>query len=609
MRHRMQRNLVLLFLGSSALPLAAVVAIGYLSSTRAVVAIVKRQTEFSCRQVEKRFERRLRWLQDQFLLAARGYGSLPQHWSGRARLRGNRVEFYLDDLLTEVGPDWAFTSVTFVDQTGHPRYKIDYQARVVGHHGQPSYFLQAANFGPEDSAGADATVRLDPTEVRLLLPEAGSGTMVLRMVTPIHCAGERRGAFLADFDASRILESMVSGMSLETDSYFFLVDARTHVVLAHPDFTKRNQLLQVAMPALGGEAFAAEEGGHRYRDRDGREWIFSYRRLRETPWICAVAAPLSPFLSPIHRVGWLSLGLVVLVLSTTTALIFLATRRFRRQLASLTDTAEAFSSGHLERRVDVRSDDEMGALGNTFNRMAARLQHEINRCEQNVRFESFHRLSAALAHDLKGSLFSLSLLTENMDRHMEDPEFLRDSAMTIHQTLEKMMQTSNKLLHHRHRGELKKEPRALTPLVEQAIQASGVGEQPGLQIEKQFDKQVLALVDIGEFRRLLLNLLQNAAAAMPGGGTLHLSCQSRAGKDGMEWAEVVVRDTGTGMTAEFVQKKLFHPFVTTKAHGIGLGLHDCREIVARHQGQIHVQSEPDRGTAFTILLPALEKET
>jgi two-component system, NtrC family, sensor histidine kinase HydH len=101
------------------------------------------------------------------------------------------------------------------------------------------------------------------------------------------------------------------------------------------------------------------------------------------------------------------------------------------------------------------------------------------------------------------------------------------------------------------------------------------------------------------FDKVLLNLMLNAEDAMPNGGTLTL--QGRAESDRVV-LEVI--DTGCGMSPELMSK-VFRPFVTTKANGTGLGLATARKIVLAHDGTLTVHSEPDRGTKFTVTLPAV----
>ena len=110
--------------------------------------------------------------------------------------------------------------------------------------------------------------------------------------------------------------------------------------------------------------------------------------------------------------------------------------------------------------------------------------------------------------------------------------------------------------------------------------------------------------DTGSLEQVLLNLALNARDAMPRGGTLEVSVTR---DDVRGQAGLVVRDSGAGMTAA-VRARLFEPFFTTKEAGVGsgLGLATVAGIVRDMAGEIHVESEPDQGTTFTLNFPIRE---
>jgi len=103
--------------------------------------------------------------------------------------------------------------------------------------------------------------------------------------------------------------------------------------------------------------------------------------------------------------------------------------------------------------------------------------------------------------------------------------------------------------------------------------------------------------DTSELREALTNVVFNAMEAMPRGGKLTVRTGTRRDNVFIE-----VKDTGVGMPPE-VQKKVLQPFFTTKADGMGLGLSLVYGTVKRHNGQIEINSEPDKGTAVTLLFP------
>ena len=121
------------------------------------------------------------------------------------------------------------------------------------------------------------------------------------------------------------------------------------------------------------------------------------------------------------------------------------------------------------------------------------------------------------------------------------------------------------------------------------------------QVQREvLDGASVVRTDPGLVRHLLTNLVANAVDAMPNGGKLEVQARR-------EGPEVVLRvaDTGTGMGPE-VKRRIFEPFFTTKAAGMGtgLGLAICKEIARALKGRIDVESEPGRGSTFTVRFPA-----
>src|SRR5206468_2772785 len=104
------------------------------------------------------------------------------------------------------------------------------------------------------------------------------------------------------------------------------------------------------------------------------------------------------------------------------------------------------------------------------------------------------------------------------------------------------------------------------------------------------------------FRRVLINLMQNAIDAMPQGGELTL-----CGRQANSRVYLEVQDTGQGIPADELSQ-VFVPFHTTKAEGTGLGMYVVREILAAHGGAVTVTSTPGTGTTCLVTLPLVTPE-
>ena len=112
----------------------------------------------------------------------------------------------------------------------------------------------------------------------------------------------------------------------------------------------------------------------------------------------------------------------------------------------------------------------------------------------------------------------------------------------------------------------------------------------------------LVLADPGPIQTVLVNLILNGREAASGGGTVEVSTEARG-----PWAILSVRDTGCGMSPEFVSNYLFRPFRTTKKTGLGIGMFHSKAIVDAHHGRIEVQSVLGKGTTVRVLLPLAGK--
>jgi hypothetical protein len=140
-----------------------------------------------------------------------------------------------------------------------------------------------------------------------------------------------------------------------------------------------------------------------------------------------------------------------------------------------------------------------------------------------------------------------------------------------------------------------------------------------ITIQLDFAPGLLAvLMDHSQLEQVLLNLLVNAGQAMPQGGHLLLHAENADLADGEGallgvppglYAKLLVTDTGSGMDAK-TMGRIFEPFFTTKGpgEGTGLGLASVYGIIKNHAGFIGVESEKGKGTTFTLLLPATERQ-
>lgn len=104
--------------------------------------------------------------------------------------------------------------------------------------------------------------------------------------------------------------------------------------------------------------------------------------------------------------------------------------------------------------------------------------------------------------------------------------------------------------------------------------------------------------DTNQFLQVLLNIMLNAIQASPDGGIINVDFNNESDPKTF----ITISDKGCGIPSQNIDK-VFEPFYSSKTYGTGLGLATCKKIIEAHKGNITVQSEPDKGTTFQIILP------
>jgi putative PEP-CTERM system histidine kinase len=215
-------------------------------------------------------------------------------------------------------------------------------------------------------------------------------------------------------------------------------------------------------------------------------------------------------------------------------------------------------------------------------------------------FEGFNRLSAFVIHDLKNLIAQLSLVAKNAARHKQNPAFIDDAMATIENAVRKM----NSLMAQLQNADITGQNRRLDLAAElrDVVSAkSGGSPRPMLRLEVD---PVFVSAEPDRLSAVIGHVVQNAQDATSDEGRVEVILRLAG-----DQAIVEVRDDGCGMDADFVKTRLFRPFDSTKGlTGMGIGAYECREVISALRGQVVVESTPDLGTVFRIILPRLRDE-
>ena len=293
--------------------------------------------------------------------------------------------------------------------------------------------------------------------------------------------------------------------------------------------------------------------------------------------------------SSVTQVGTvLALALIALwaslfpILRRVTAALEARNRRLSEQAATLARTLaerSAAQQAHLRSEEQLRQSQKMDAVG---------------------------RLAGGIAHDFNNLLLAINGYSELALARLNGPEAeLRGAIEEVRAAGERATGLTRQLLTFSRKQVIQPTELDLNAVVAELSKMLGriVGEhlELVLELDSALDR---VRADRGQLEQILMNLAINARDAMPGGGVLRIVTASAVLAEGRHVA-LTVADTGIGMDDE-TKKRIFEPFFTTKGpgKGTGLGLATVYGIVEQNAGSIVVESEPGRGTAFTIYLPA-----
>ncbi len=277
-----------------------------------------------------------------------------------------------------------------------------------------------------------------------------------------------------------------------------------------------------------------------------------------------------------------------------------------------------FSRKNMEEELrGARDELEQRVIDRTLDlRMAnERLRREMERREriqeqlQNTqRLESLGRLAGGIAHDFNNLLGVIIGYSSIMERRVSPTEPMHSMLTEITEAAQLAAQLTRQLLTFSRAQVVSKRRVDLNEVVVKMTNMLRGFLGDGVRLQHQLAPEPAIIeADRSQIEQLLLNLTVNARDAMPDGGALKIETRivERDGHPGT--VDLLVSDTGTGMDA-VTRARIFEPFFTTKrgGEGTGLGLSTVYGIVTQASGSVTVDSEPDLGTQFHIVLPRAE---
>ncbi len=444
-----------------------------------------------------------------------------------------------------------------------------------------------------------------------------------------------RGVVVAEIDL-RFVRPIIERARVVTAGYAYAVDRRgdliTHpdvnLVLRHTNFARLPQV-RAALHAPADAVDAATTG----RDQDGTEVLSAFTRIESLGWYVFVEEPRSEAFAPLKAAIWRAALLLFAFLLLATATSILLARRLVRPIESIQAAASKIGSGALDERIEISSNDELEALAEEFNRMAAQLQESYASLEQKVDERTLELETALTELDEKSRKLEAASLHKseflaNMSHELRTPlnailgfsQVLQEElygALNERQAgyVEDILSSGNHLLalindvldlSRVEAGEIRLqiEPFSLQDALERGVvMVRERAVEDGVRVVVGAHGNVdMVSGDERRIRQVIFNLLSNAVKFTPPGGAVDVRTTRVNGE-----VQVFVTDTGPGI-APRDHERIFEEFQQTDAglhqgEGTGLGLALSKRLVELHGGRIWVDSEPGEGSTFVFTLP------
>jgi two-component system NtrC family sensor kinase len=317
------------------------------------------------------------------------------------------------------------------------------------------------------------------------------------------------------------------------------------------------------------------------------------------------------------RTSWLFSSLIAAGMLFGFGMTWAFSRWLVRPIAQLAEGMRRVAEGELDYKVRIEAADELGTAARAFNQMVKAVkerewklqemtQDRLSEVEKQI---SIGRLAAGVAHEINNPLTAILSLSKLMLRHTPEADRRHEDLEIIVAETTRCREIVGGLLDF-----ARERPASMRVVDLNLVIADTVAltkKYDALQHhEIRVDSHIqplLVVADPKQLQQVFTNLVLNAAEAlreMPDAGAgghirVVLDEDSSGG-----FAQVQVRDNGPGIPAE-LQQRIFEPFFTTKgkSRGTGLGLSVSLGIARKHNGSIQVDSQPNLGTCFTVLLP------
>ncbi|MBI4378252.1 MAG: HAMP domain-containing protein [Nitrospinae bacterium] len=459
-----------------------------------------------------------------------------------------------------------------------------------------------------------------------------SNIALIRYTTPVYRNGKLMGAIYLDVIGRHIYNTLKMSI-IDRPSRIFLVNNKGFYFF-NPEWETEESLLDISYtPDNIGEVYPDLVVSQIISGRPGvvtddPENLFAYTTVypdemnNDFYYIIGKTYPKTLLSAGIGDFKRLFVFTILAAILLTVFVSMFISKMLTHPLSKLKKGVQFIGKGYLDYRLDVKSGDEIEELASEFNNMAEKLNKYNRYLEDKVeertrkvrdyerqliqseKMASLGLLAAGIAHEINNPIGiivnrieCLKMENKNGDipeKVIKDLDTLMHHAMRVSKITGNLLSFSRESSHEFHPQDINKIIEKVLMFIESAISKKGIA------LEKSLDGRLpLVFGNAGGLEQVFLNIIHNAMDATGSGGRIRVETRSNG-----SYVNIIISDTGYGIPDEYL-RRIFDPFFTTKeiGKGTGLGLSISYGIIKEHGGEIRVESEVSKGTAFTVVLP------
>ncbi len=621
--HSLKIRFLTIVLLTAVIPLLLVLSFSYFRTVR----MTQEFTAIDIRRSLERFQFMVTAIHEEQIRTAQMI--IESMWTHARSISGQNYSIAKDEKSIQILIDFLanrlniFDSALWADMNGHPAAKFIWLTDVASQRFR-EVFVETRHFTPEDSNLARKRKFLKSNEVDFLPPSISKTGFMQFMKLPI-CSSdytEKNDQHLGNLSIALRLDFLFNEATKRAQIPFdqtpIVVDTKG-TILYHPEQKNICQKLNLIHPELNIMMKTHLKSPHEMLWQKHKDWFLACSPQEH--WILVLASQQPTLIAKSRPIYLINGVLILLTLALAACLLMFSMNKVSRSLAEVAAGANAIAQGDLNKRLLIRSADEIGILSRAFNTMADSLETMIQERVEKEKLKELNELKSAfvslVSHELRQPLGHILIAAENMrkgiggnlsEKQSQYLDKVKSNTVTLIHMIQELLDLS--------RIEAARIELDLTPVPINSLITAVIDESSHLWQEKAlFVQHCPAQVEISiqadreKVKEILSNLLDNAIKYTPQKGRITITATKEADK-----VEIVVADTGIGISPDHLVH-IFDRFYQVKDDrlqrnhgGLGLGLSIVKSFVELHLGSIHIESIVAKGTKVFVRLPLSQQK-